>query len=465
MKKSKNQRWISLILCLMLLVQFLPEAIITAEADQTADIPYYGRSQLAQLSNAPALLYAYDAMVSGVDSAAEEIVIYNGTDAISQAELHMVVDAYFRDHTEHFWFGDSYSIMGTEQTCHRLVPTYTMTGSKLSKARTAMEKAADQILSGLKSSMSEGERALYLHDRLASAVTYQFGANAHNAYGALVEGAAVCDGYAKSLQYLLRRAGIQGFIALGSSTNPGTGEMEAHAWNYVRIDGQYYHVDLTWDDQGADLYHMYFNQSDRVIREDHVIAAADYPLPACTAEKAMYFTGKDTKLDSYDVETVAGLLKNNGYKVHVYIPGSVEKFARWFEQNIVRIAEKAQVSGTFTYGYMLLGREMILTIHYDAVTPTEPQPTQPAATDPQPTQPAATDPQPTQPAATEPQPTQPRNTNPPATGSTDGSEPTPSVPVSNEADGETPAWILWVILPAALAGTVVLLIVIRKKRK
>ena len=323
-------------------------------------VPYYGRSQLAGMTNSTALLYAYDQIAAGVAVCAESIDIYNGVDPLSKDALRMVMDAYIRDYAHHFWLGNSYSYSSSSETVLQILPQYIMTGTELEDAQAAFDAAVEQILSGLDSSMTEFEKELYLHDVLAGMVTYEFTDNAHNAYGALVEGKAVCEGYAEALQYLLQRAGIQSFIATGSSINPGTGVGEAHAWNYVRIDGQYYHVDLTWNDQDEYLFHAYFNQTDAIIQEDHAINETAYPLPVCDATDAMYFTGKDTYLDSYTADSVGMLLQSNGLQAQVYIPGSVDEFLSWYSSNILTIATHSGVSGGFSYGYTWLGREVII---------------------------------------------------------------------------------------------------------
>ena len=62
------------------------------------------------------------------------------------------------------------------------------------------------------------------------------------AYGALVEGSAICEGYAKAFKLLCNRAGIACEIV------GGTVNGEAHMWNYVQIGGDYYLVDATFDD-------------------------------------------------------------------------------------------------------------------------------------------------------------------------------------------------------------------------
>lgn len=93
----------------------------------------------------------------------------------------------------------------------------------------------------------------------------------------------------RHFRWCCARAGIQSFLITGSSVNPSTGTSEGHAWNAVRIDGKYYHVDVTWDDQGDNLFYAYFNKSTAVIREDHTIDEPAYALPVCTGEEADYF--------------------------------------------------------------------------------------------------------------------------------------------------------------------------------
>ena len=64
------------------------------------------------------------------------------------------------------------------------------------------------------------------------------------AYAALIQGQAVCQGYAVSVYRLLREAGVNARIVTGRAGENG----EFHAWNIVCIDGLYYNLDVTWDD-------------------------------------------------------------------------------------------------------------------------------------------------------------------------------------------------------------------------
>ena len=355
----KKHQWLGFFLSLLLILALIPVGSV-AEGDDL-DL-YYCRTALAKLPNAKALLYAYDQVVAGVEESLEEIKVYNDADPISVDELRTVMDAYRRDHTEQFWFGNSYRISYNSTSVLKILPTYVMEGEALTEAKRQFDAALEEMLAELPKTATEFERELLLHDRLAATVTYVDTENAHNAYGALVEGKAVCEGYAEALQCLLHRAGIQSLIVLGSSINPSTGAPEGHAWNMVRIDGSYYHTDLTWNDQGRRLYHAYFNLTDAVIDQDHDVTPTEYTLPTCTSQTANYFVVKGGLLTEYSVDTLAVLLKNNDLSVSVYLNSDVDAFVEWYGSHIAEIAQKAGVVGSYSYSLSGLGREYVLSI-------------------------------------------------------------------------------------------------------
>lgn len=329
-----------------------------------AEDAYYGRGVLATLPNAEALLYAYDQLVEGIAVSAETITVYDGTHPLTETELATVMDVYRRDHTEHFWYGSSYQYSYSNVSIVSVTPTYTVSGDVLTAAKAAFEQKVTQILGGIRQNMSDFEKELYLHDTLAAGVVYRESAHAHDAYGALVEGVAVCEGYAEALQYLCQRAGLTSFLVVGSSVNPSTGQSEGHAWNLIRINGVFYHVDLTWNDQGENLYHAYFNLSDALITRDHVIEATTYPLPQASSDAAHYFKIKGGEVSSTraTAQQIGDLLKNGGLSTHVYITDNVSAFITWYTANIHDVITAANVQGRCSYSYAQLGNELILTV-------------------------------------------------------------------------------------------------------
>lgn len=73
----------------------------------------------------------------------------------------------------------------------------------------------------------------------------------YTAYGALVEGSTVCYGYASAFKLLCDRLDLPCWSVGGTSEGIG------HQWNIVRLDGENYIVDCTWDDTtGTDNYFL-----------------------------------------------------------------------------------------------------------------------------------------------------------------------------------------------------------------
>jgi len=360
--------------CLILLVQLLPVVPMadTVAIDEIPQDLYYCREQLKTLDNSEALLFAYDNIVAGIDACAEEIVISNKQYKVTKEEFTMVLEATRRDHTEQFWMGTSYTpYTNAYNIVEKIVPTYKMTGEELADAKVAFNQAIDSMIAQLTPGMSEYEMEKALHDMLANKVTYVSTPNAHNAYGALVEGYAVCEGYAEALQCLLQRVGIQSVEVFGYGMNPSTGAGEAHAWNIVRIDGKYYTVDLTWNDQDDQrtLFYAYFNQTSEVLSIDHdqwnvgrtsegELPIEVFELPVCTATEANYFVKENMIINSYSVESIGKALKDNKLSYSFYLDGDPTAFADWYEANILDIAAAAGISGEFFYGIVPFGKEV-----------------------------------------------------------------------------------------------------------
>lgn len=125
-------------------------------------------------------------------------------------------------------------------------------------------------------------RELFLHDALCAMTRYDLTGDAQaTAYGALVEGRAGCEGYARALVLLCRLTGIPAGLVTGMAGTDGT--TARHAWCILSVGGTLVQTDPTWNDQ-ADMginTHWYFNLSDEQMARDHQSDDA-LTLPACT---------------------------------------------------------------------------------------------------------------------------------------------------------------------------------------
>lgn len=142
---------------------------------------------------------------------------------------------------------------------------YNYPQSAVASKKAELEEVASDALSGLNDGMTNTEKALYLHDYIASHTTYDKTLTKRNAYACLVEGSAVCQGYCAAYKYLLDKCGIENVVIKSESMQ--------HCWNYIKLDGNWYHVDLTWDDSASNknienfsyVSHRYFLLSDKAM--------------------------------------------------------------------------------------------------------------------------------------------------------------------------------------------------------
>lgn len=84
--------------------------------------------------------------------------------------------------------------------------------------------------------------------------------DAHSITGFLSNGVIVCDGYAKTFQWMMRCLGVDCFVVYGKGNN------DNHAWNKVRVNGVWYNMDVCWDDTGS--CYDYFLKSDSSFRQN-----------------------------------------------------------------------------------------------------------------------------------------------------------------------------------------------------
>ena len=127
----------------------------------------------------------------------------------------------------------------------------------------AVETLIDQVIV---KDMTQWEKALAVHDYLAVNSTYDETLSRNTNYDLLVNGTAVCSGYAMAYLDIMTRLGIEcRFVE---------SQPMAHAWNMVKIDGSWYHVDVTHDDPTPDSYGYVSHQ--RFLKTDKEMEALGY---------------------------------------------------------------------------------------------------------------------------------------------------------------------------------------------
>lgn len=152
-------------------------------------------------------------------------------------------------------------------------------------------------------------KELYVYNKIINNCTYsQEADNSSNAYGALIAGEALCEGYSDALTLAMHYMGIPCVQICGDAFNTETESSEPHAWNLVCINDEWYQTDPTWDDYNNELtgsMYAYMNITDASVEETRTVEYMynEYGLPECTsltynyhyANDLMINTGEDTK--------------------------------------------------------------------------------------------------------------------------------------------------------------------------
>ena len=120
---------------------------------------------------------------------------------------------------------------------------------------------------------------------------------ASNAYGALISKKSRCEGICKAAKMILDRLGIENFIAVGDATNNGT--KQAHSWNMVKVNDQWYHFDFMWDlglaREGKYPIPIYTFLDDATIYIDH---RPSYKYPCACDTSHLYWNVHNVQIKS-----------------------------------------------------------------------------------------------------------------------------------------------------------------------
>lgn len=167
------------------------------------------------------------------------------------------------------------------------------------------EKRKDILSEIINPNMTDYNKVKAVHDYIINTTRYdkayfqneEVKPESHTVYGVLVEGVAVCDGYAKAMKYLLEPLDIETIIVNGKSKGMN------HAWNIVKIEDEYYHIDATWNDpvteDGQDIIvYDYFNLKDEDIAKTHSWNKDKYP--QCTSTKYNYYYYNNLLVNNYE---------------------------------------------------------------------------------------------------------------------------------------------------------------------
>ncbi len=232
----------------------------------------------------------YDSIAVSVSNFENESKVkeYEYTDIDSTMnDVSEAMNAFFSDHPEVFYLNTQYKVSTVENFSGTKLIVYldylVKDKNELEQKISEIESAMNNILNKIDNNSNDFDKELKIHDILGELTTYyrytdvnSIPFECHTIYGTLISNTAVCDGFTKVMQILLDKVNIDSIIVTGYLQD------QPHAWNLVKINGEWYHLDLTSDksingknDSEKIIIHSYFNLTTDNIKNTHTITYED----------------------------------------------------------------------------------------------------------------------------------------------------------------------------------------------
>lgn len=282
-------------------------------------------------------------------------------DAILQQEKTVKVSTKDTDILDHAYtavnadYGGLFWVSGYMYTKHSMgdtvtsidfSPNYTMDKEERDKYQEQIDRKVEEILSGISQEEDDYEKVKYVFETLIEEVDYgKESENNQNIISVFVDGKTVCQGYACATQYLLKLLNVQSAVVTGKANG------ESHAWNIVRMDGNYYYVDTTWgnsrylNEENSEKKYVNFNYFGMTTEEISMTHQAEvfFDLPICTATGDNYYVYEGLYFTEWDPEKIGGVFQKawENKKGKVSVKFSTNEL---YEKTVSYFIEKEHIS-------------------------------------------------------------------------------------------------------------------------
>ncbi len=238
----------------------------------------------------------YSALYTAVCSLQDSCDVQTGS-AFSDENMGRAVTSLTYDHPELFWLSGAYTYQRNvfSNDWHVNLDFYdfwTYSGAKEQYIQQLRDRV-DAIVAAANRYGSDSEKAQYVHDYLITNVAYSYAEleernktyhdarydTIGTAYGCLVEGRCVCAGYAYAYSLILHRLGIPCIYVVGKTDADAPDTY--HAWNCAQLGGNWYYIDVTWDDSddGYVRYDYFGAPAGRLFSDHRLIADHQFIYP------------------------------------------------------------------------------------------------------------------------------------------------------------------------------------------
>ena len=363
------------------------EGTIERDADT---IVRYAYNQLDEVEK-----NAYDVMLDAIMNFTD--VLSPFTVQVTTDQIRKIFEFILADHPGIFWMrhGVSWSYNHDTGLVTEVRFTYCLTKSEVESRQQKIDMAIKSFLASINDNMSDFEVALRVYENIISLVDYDtIGLNKQkkegktdpetpddlrSIYGVFVNKKAVCVGYAKAAQYLYNLLGIECVYV----------ESDIHAWNLIKLEGDYYHLDVTWGDNsntdsrkdGGDevSYACFCITTEEVLKLKSHTPEDLLSLPDCTATKCNYHIRMGLFFNEINPDRVRNIIAKcvqtqktsisfkfasvellKEAKIQLIDSGKIGEFIRY-----ANLASSQKMNVSFTYN--ISEEKCIMTIYFNKI--------------------------------------------------------------------------------------------------
>lgn len=262
----------------------------------------------------------YNRLLMGMCSFADRVDIKSC--GITLEGLRKVYSCMRNDYPEMFWIYNNCEVYNTGKIITDCMPSYIYEEKEAITMIGQLEQILTQLMLRV-DGMSDYEKVMFVFNYIIDTTQYDLDSYddyqngtlteglelSSSIYGTLVGRKAMCEGYSKTVQYLLNKMGIECLYITGES------EGEGHAWNYVKLDNVYYGLDVTWcdpksmDDMKSYAYCLVDYDTLKVNHEEDV----PYRLPECKGGRYNYYKYNGYELNTFSLTELETMF----YKAYV----------------------------------------------------------------------------------------------------------------------------------------------------
>lgn len=248
-----------------------------------------------------------------------------------------------------------------------IMPDYTLGGDEYMRELSRCAQSAESLLKNCGGSC-EYHAALAVHDALLRGLRYSDDGtrSVHSIVAPLTKGYGVCEGIAKTFQYLLQRQGVP-CVPVYGTLHQSEGGAEKHVWNMVCFNGRWAHIDVTRDmalTEGGVPRRDYFAVSSRQMGGEHDFDESAYP-PA-DSEKLEFYSASGLVMSrkSELTKTICARLRAGERSVVFRLPDNVPE--QGAAEKVSAVAQSAlrdiNFCGSYELRYNLDRRVFELTV-------------------------------------------------------------------------------------------------------